>query len=78
MDFDKWFNEQDRIIQIILLLIPGLNWIVEMAVRLCVFLRKKDPISLIMFIITIPGLGVVLGWIDLVCVLLYNHLFLAD
>lgn len=66
MTFDKWFNQQDRLVQIILLLIPGLNWIMEILIRLSVFLRKKDIVSLLLFILVIPGVGVVLGWVDLI------------
>ena len=28
-----WFNKQSRLVQIILLLIPGVNWITEILVR---------------------------------------------
>lgn len=28
-----WFNKQSRIVQLILLLIPVVNWIVELVVR---------------------------------------------
>ena len=78
MTFDKWFNQQDRLVQIILLLIPGLNWIMEVLIRLSVFLRKKDIVSLLLFILVIPGVGVVLGWVDLIWTLLFGHLILAD
>lgn len=78
MTFDKWFNQQDRLVQIILLLIPGLNWIMEILIRLSVFLRKKDIVSLFLFILVIPGVGVVLGWVDLIWTLLFGHLILAD
>ncbi len=77
MTFDKWFNEQTRLVQIILLIIPGLNYFIELLVRLSVALRKKDVISIVMFLICIPGIGVILGYVDLVWVLLYNHLILA-
>lgn len=78
MTFDKWFNKQSRLIQLILLLIPGVNWVVELLVRLSVALRKQDLISVLLFIICIPGVGVILGWIDLIWTLLFNHLFLAE
>ena len=29
---EKWFESQSRIIQILLLLIPGLNWVIEILV----------------------------------------------
>ncbi len=32
-DLMTWFNKQSRIVQLILLLIPVVNWIVELVVR---------------------------------------------
>lgn len=45
MTFDKWFNSQDTLIKVILLIIPFVGWIVELLVRLSVMLRKQDVIS---------------------------------
>jgi hypothetical protein len=78
MEFDKLFNKQSRLVQILLLLIPVVNWFTEILVRLSVFLRKKDIVSLLLFILVIPGVGIILGWVDLIWTLLYGHLILAD
>ena len=78
MEFDKLFNKQSRLVQILLLLIPVVNWFTEIFVRLSVFLRKKDLVSLLLFILVIPGVGIVLGWVDLIWTLLFGHLILAD
>lgn len=76
MTFDKWFNKQSRLVQILLLLIPFVNWIVEIAVRFSIALRTKDIVHvLIAILILIVGLP--FGWIDLVWVLLFNHMLLA-
>lgn len=77
MTFDKWFNSQSRLIQIILLLIPVVGWITELLVRLSVAMRKKDLISVIMAVVCFLPIGQIVGWIDLVWVLVYNHLILA-
>ena len=75
MKFDKWFNKQSRLVQLILLIIPGVNWIIELLVRASRFLRTKDGKDLIVLILSIiPVTGVILGYIDLICVLLYNRL----
>ena len=75
MTFDKWFNKQSRLIQLILLLIPGVNWIVELLVRVSKFLRTKDGFDLVILILSlIPVTGMILGWLDFFCVLLYKHL----
>ncbi len=71
-----WFNKQSRLMQILLLLIPGVNWITEILVRWSAWSNKGGLLRLIICIlVTIPS-GVVFGWIDLVWVLLFKKFFL--
>lgn len=71
-----WFNKQSRLVQILLLLIPGVNWITEAVVRWTTFLKKGGLIRLIICIlVTIPS-GIVFGWVDLVWILLFKKLCL--
>lgn len=77
MTFDKWFNKQSRLVQIILLLIPGINWIVELLVRWSLALRKKDALYVIVAILVTIPVGIAFGWLDLVWILLFNHLILG-
>ena len=72
----KWFNKQSRLIQILLLLIPVVNWVVEVLVRWSAFLKSKSIITLI-FAIVVTFFGIVVGWVDLVWCLLYKHLIFA-
>ena len=72
----KWFNSQSRLVQIILLLIPFVNWIMELGVRWSHFLEKKSIVSLIVAILVTFG-GLFVGWIDLIWCLLFKHLILA-
>ncbi len=69
----KWFNSQSRLVQIILLLIPVVNWIVEIGVRWSHFFDKKSVVSLILALV-VTIIGVVWGWVDLVWCLLFKHL----
>ena len=71
-----WFNKQSRLIQIILLLIPGINWITEIVVRWSTWLKRKGLLRLIICIlVTIPS-GIIIGWLDLLWVILFKKLFL--
>lgn len=70
-----WFNKQSRLVQIILLLIPGVNWITEILVRWSTYLKKGGTVRLIISII-VTIFGLVFGWIDLVWLLLFNKLLL--
>ena len=77
MKFDKLFKKQSKLVQVLLLLIPGVNWVTEVLVRWSVALRTKDVVHVVLAVLAIPGLGVIMGWLDLICVLLKGHLFLA-
>jgi hypothetical protein len=75
---EKWFEKQSRLIQIILLIIPGVNYVVELLVRWDHFLQKKSLVSLVMAIIATVGGGLFLGYLDLIWCLLFKRLFLCD
>ncbi len=78
MSFDKWFNSQDRLVQIILLIIPFVGWVVELLVRLSVAINKKDAISIIVFILFLAvGWSWILCVIDLIYLLVKGRLLLA-
>ncbi len=71
---DKWFHSQSKLIQAILLLIPGVNWIVEILVRWSAVLRKGGILSIVVaIIVTIPS-GIIIGWLDAIWTLLFNKL----
>ena len=71
-----WFNKQSRLVQLILLLIPGVNWITEIVVRWSTFFKKGGLLRLIICVlVTIPA-GVAFGLLDFVWVLLFKKLFL--
>ena len=74
---EKWFEKQSRLVQIILLLIPGVNWVVEVLVRWSHALRKGSLFKYILAIIVSIG-GLAVGWIDVVWCLLFKHMIFCD
>ncbi len=70
-----WFNKQSRLVQIILLLIPFVNWIVELYVRITAVLEKTTTENILGLILSL--FGFIFGWVDLIWILLFNHLFLC-
>ena len=73
----KWFYKQNFLVQLILLLIPGVNWVIEIGVRWSAYFKTNNIITLIFAIlVTIPS-GIVIGWVDLVWLLLFRHLLFA-
>ncbi len=71
----SWFNKQSRLVQILLLLILGVNWITEVVVRVTGVIQKPTTENILglIFGIIIP----VFGWVDLIWVLVFNHLLLC-
>ncbi len=71
----KWFQKQSRLIQILLLLIPIVNWVTEVLVRISALLEKMDLRNVlgVIFGLIIP----IFGWLDLVWVLLFKHMVLC-
>ncbi len=71
-----WFNRQSRLVQIILLLIPVVNWVVEILVRWSAFLKTKSLVTLLVAIL-VTFFGLAFGWLDLIWCLLFKHLIFA-
>lgn len=79
MAFDKWFNSQSLLLKAILLLIPGVNWVMELLIRLSVMLRTKSVLHIVVFIVFLcVGWGWFLGVIDFIYLLVTGHLIFAE
>lgn len=73
---DKWFNNLPRLVQIILLLIPVCNWVMEIGVRWGAFVHKGGLIRLIIALVVTIG-GIFVGWLDMIWCLLFHHMIFA-
>lgn len=72
----KWFNSLPRLVQILLLLIPMVNWVIEILVRWDNAIHRKSVLRIVIAIlVTIGGLGY--GYIDLIWCLLFKHMTFA-
>lgn len=77
MSINSGFKSLPRLVQIILLLIPGVNWITEIVVRGSAALHGKATLQIIVLIFAILPTGVLLGWIDLFSCLIQKKLILT-
>lgn len=72
------FNKLPRLIQVILLLIPVVNWLTEVIVRISAAMQGKAGKQIIVLILAIiPVTGMLLGWIDLFSCLIQKRLILT-
>lgn len=72
-EFKTWFDKESRLVKIILLLIPFVNWLVELCIRWTVAIKGKDNVNFVIAIV-FTFFGLVLGWVDLIWVLLFDRL----
>ena len=71
---DTWFHNRSKIVQVILLLIPVVNWFTELLVRWSKYLKNGGALRLLICIfVTIPS-GVIIGWLDALWTVLFNKL----
>ena len=77
MSIVSGFKSLPRLIQIILLLIPGVNWITEILVRGSAAIHGKGLQQVVFLILAILPTGVILGWVDLIWCLLFKKLILT-
>lgn len=71
----KWFSKQSKLVQVLLLLIPVVNWITELVVRWSTWNKKGGLLRLVICIVVTFG-GLVIGWLDAIWVLLTGNLLL--
>ena len=71
---DVWFHKQNKILQAILLIIPVVNWFVEILVRWSSWLKNGGPLRLLICVIVTLPLGMIFGWIDAICTLVTNKI----
>lgn len=73
---DKWFHKRSKIVQVLLLLIPVINWFTELLVRWSSYLKRGGFVRfLVCIFVTIPS-GILIGWLDAIWTLFTNKLVL--
>lgn len=69
----KWFHKQSKLVQVLLLLVPVVNWFTEILVRWTRFFDQGGILRLVICIIVTFG-GLIVGWLDAIWTCLFNKL----
>jgi hypothetical protein len=72
----KWFNSLPRLLQMLLLLIPGVNWVIEVLVRWDNAIHRKSVIRIIIAVL-VTIFGALWGWVDFFWCLFFHHMTFA-
>lgn len=74
----KKFFGLPKLVQIILLILPLVGWIVELIVRWSAVVEKFTVLNLVVALLyTFVGWGLILEIVDIIWILLFDHLFLT-
>lgn len=76
MSLAKSFQKLPTLYQILLLVIPVVNWVTEVVVRVSALINKPDKRNILGAVLSII-FGLPLGWVDVVWVILFKHLILC-
>lgn len=71
------FNKLGKLVRVILLLIPFVNWVTELVLRFSNYVDKKQNVQLVIAILAIP-FGVIIGLLDCICVLVADKLLATN
>ena len=71
----NWFKKQSPLVQILLLIIPVVNWIVEIYVRWSTWLKKGGTARLVICLV-VTIFGIFIGWLDAIWCFLFKRLFM--
>ena len=75
---EKWFNKQSLLVKFLLLIIPGVNYVVEILLRWSQWSKKSSGIRLVLALIATIPTGIALGIIDAIVVLLTGKVLTLD
>ncbi len=77
MNFDKWFEEQERLVKIIFLFIPIVGWVIEVLVRLSAMIRNSSTMNILGFVIFLIG-GYFFQFVDLIYLCITDELLIIE
>lgn len=77
MNLDKTFNSLPKLIRVILLLVPGVNWVTEVLLRLSLYLNKKTTMNLVLLVVAVVTAGL-LGFVDCVLTLVNGDILTLE
>ena len=72
----KKFYELPKWAQVILLLIPGVNWVMEVVIRVLLLIEKQCPENIVGMVVA-TFLGIPLGWVDIIFLVTTKELVLT-
>ena len=77
MNFDEWFNEQERLVKVIFLIIPIVGWIIEILVRISALVKSQSTTNILGLVIFVIG-GYIFQFFDLIYLAITDRLLLLE
>ena len=72
-----WFNKQSKVLRIILMIIPFVNWIIDLVIRIEALIKKQSTTNIIGLILVVV-VGYIFAFIDLIMVIINKDFLLME
>ena len=73
----EWFKKQSKVLQIILMIIPMVNWIIDLVIRIEALIKKQSTNNIIGLILIVV-VGYIFAFIDLIMVIIGKDFLLLE
>ena len=73
----EWFKKQSKVLQIILMIIPMVNWIIDLVIRIEALIKKQSTNNIIGLILIVV-VGYIFAFIDLIMVIIGTDFLLLE
>lgn len=78
IDGDKWFKGLSKLYKVILMIIPLVNYVIEIYTRICAFIRKNSTLNLLGIVLFVVPWGLFISYIDFIWILIFDEQILID
>ena len=72
-----WFNKLSKVVRIILMIIPVVNWVIDVVIRIEALIKKQSTHNIVGLIL-FAFFGYVLAFIDLIMVIIDRDFILVE
>lgn len=73
MNGDRRFKELSKIYKVAWMIIPVVNYFVEIYTRICAFYRHKNPINFLAIVLFVVPWGIALSYFDFIWILIFDR-----
>ena len=77
LNMTEWFKKQSKVVRIILMIIPMVNWVIDIVIRIEALIKKQSTNNILGLVLYV-FFGYVLAFVDLIMVIIDKDFLLVE